>query len=180
MGITFLPQPSAAAEFRVIDVIAPHDPEPDPEFASCGDLRFTQSPSAPACAGRSVSTPDRGAPHGPPPRTRDSAGRGCLACSTAFLGSRPVPKGLITLVVKCAGTRSAGNPHATCDAAGAGNGVSEASPSHGASSRPYQDTLRSEEKLDRLQRSVSLGCSFKPGLSLKGSTRGNIVGSPFR
>jgi hypothetical protein len=29
--------------------------------------------------------------------------------------------GLITLVVKCAGTRSAGNPHTTCDVAGAGN-----------------------------------------------------------
>jgi hypothetical protein len=26
-------------------------------------------------------------------------------------------------VVKCAGTRSAGNPHATCDVAGAGNGA---------------------------------------------------------
>ena len=31
--------------------------------------------------------------------------------------------GPITLAVKCAGARSAGNPHATCDAAGAGNGV---------------------------------------------------------
>jgi hypothetical protein len=31
--------------------------------------------------------------------------------------------GLITLAAKCAGARSAGNPHATCDAAGAGNGA---------------------------------------------------------
>ena len=31
--------------------------------------------------------------------------------------------GLITLEAKCAGARSAGNPHAACDVAGAGNGV---------------------------------------------------------
>ena len=30
--------------------------------------------------------------------------------------------GLINLDVKCVGARSAGNPHAACDAAGAGNG----------------------------------------------------------
>jgi len=30
---------------------------------------------------------------------------------------------LITLEEKCAGARSAGNPHAACDAAGAGNGI---------------------------------------------------------
>jgi hypothetical protein len=29
--------------------------------------------------------------------------------------------GLINLDTKCAGTRSAGNPHAACDVAGAGN-----------------------------------------------------------
>jgi hypothetical protein len=31
--------------------------------------------------------------------------------------------GLINLATKCAGTRSAGNPHAACDVAGAGNGA---------------------------------------------------------
>ena len=36
---------------------------------------------------------------------------------------RPTRIGHITLAVKCAGTRSAGNPHATCDVAGAGNGL---------------------------------------------------------
>src|SRR6476659_4426690 len=36
------------------------------------------------------------------------------------LCSRPRLIGPITLVVKCAGARSAGNPHATCDVAGAG------------------------------------------------------------
>ena len=51
-------------------------------------------------------------------------------------GQPPDPIGPITLVVKRAGTRSAGNPHATCDVAGAGNGVG-VSPSHRASSRPY-------------------------------------------
>ena len=30
---------------------------------------------------------------------------------------------LITLEMKCAGTRSAGNPHAACDVAGTGNGI---------------------------------------------------------
>ena len=33
--------------------------------------------------------------------------------------------GLITLDEKCAGARSAGNPHAACDVAGAGNGLTE-------------------------------------------------------
>jgi hypothetical protein len=40
---------------------------------------------------------------------------------TADLGSRPGLTRLITLGVKCAGARSAGNPHATCEVAGAGN-----------------------------------------------------------
>ena len=31
--------------------------------------------------------------------------------------------GLLNLDAKCAGARSAGNPHATCDVAGAGNGA---------------------------------------------------------
>src|SRR3954467_13081861 len=39
------------------------------------------------------------------------------------LCSRPTLIGPITLDVKCAGARSAGNPHATCDVAGAGNQV---------------------------------------------------------
>jgi len=38
-----------------------------------------------------------------------------------LLCSRSSLIGLITLDVKCAGARSAGNPHATCDVAGAGN-----------------------------------------------------------
>jgi hypothetical protein len=36
------------------------------------------------------------------------------------LGSRSDLIGHITLNVKCAGARSAGNPHATCEVAGAG------------------------------------------------------------
>src|SRR5215471_805571 len=53
-----------------------------------------------------------------------------------LLGRRPVPIGPITLVVKRAGTRSAGNPHATCAVAGAGNGASAVFRSHRASPRP--------------------------------------------
>jgi len=41
--------------------------------------------------------------------------------STVDLGSRSSLIGPITLDVKCAGARSAGNPPATCDVAGAGN-----------------------------------------------------------
>ena len=40
---------------------------------------------------------------------------------TIDLGSRSSVIGPINLDVKCAGARSAGNPHATCDVAGAGN-----------------------------------------------------------
>ena len=71
------------------------------------------------------------------------------------LGSRSSLTGLISLVVICAGARSAGNPHATCDVAGAGNqltvrivrnsqrkrGVTDRPDlrSHRASLRPYQN-----------------------------------------
>ena len=66
--------------------------------------------------------------------------------------------GLINLEVKCAGARSAGNPHAACDVEGAGNVVTErpirarrGKPriqtrsllvSYRASSRPYQAIAR--------------------------------------
>jgi hypothetical protein len=42
---------------------------------------------------------------------------------TAAPKSRSITIGPINLAAKCAGARSAGNPHATCDAAGAGNGA---------------------------------------------------------
>ena len=43
----------------------------------------------------------------------------------AILHSRFHSTGLITLEAKCAGARSAGNPHAACEVAGAGNGATE-------------------------------------------------------
>ena len=71
-----------------------------------------------------------------------------------ILGSRSSLIGLITLDANCAGARSAGNPHATCDVAGAGNGATaipkrarrgkprihaKREPTgHRASARPYQ------------------------------------------
>src|SRR5262249_50552683 len=57
---------------------------------------------------------------------------------TIVLGSRPDPIGLINLVAKGAGTRSAGNPHATCDVAGTANGCTD-SP-HGTA--PVPDPYR--------------------------------------
>jgi hypothetical protein len=42
--------------------------------------------------------------------------------SAVDLGSRSDLIGLINLVANCAGARSAGNPHATCEVAGIGNG----------------------------------------------------------
>ena len=45
--------------------------------------------------------------------------------------------GLITLDVKGAGARSAGNPHATCDVAGVGDGIF--TEDLRASVRPYRD-----------------------------------------
>ena len=49
-----------------------------------------------------------------------------LCCShlvPALSGSGFYPIGLINLGMKGAGARSAGNPHATCDVAGAGDGI---------------------------------------------------------
>jgi hypothetical protein len=51
------------------------------------------------------------------------------------LGSRSSPIGLISLTANCAGARSAGNPHATCDVAGAGNGAT-ASPTRARRGKP--------------------------------------------
>jgi hypothetical protein len=42
--------------------------------------------------------------------------------SAVDLGSRSDLRGLINLVANCAGARSAGNPHSTCDVAGIANG----------------------------------------------------------
>ena len=43
-GITaFLSLQSAATEFLVVNLVAQHDPESNPEFASGGGLRFPQS-----------------------------------------------------------------------------------------------------------------------------------------
>ena len=80
--------------------------------------------------------------------------------SAVHLGSRSSLIGLITLDVKCAGARSAGNPHATCDVAGAGNQLTVRLVRHsqrkrgatdrpnlrsnGASPRPYRDTILSD------------------------------------
>ncbi len=77
---------------------------------------------------------------------------------------------LITFDAKCAGARSAGNPHAACDVAGAGNGATD-DPSRArrgkpwtqtrgllvgdrASSRPYQVFVRIHGKQHYLYRAV--------------------------
>jgi len=51
------------------------------------------------------------------------------------LGSRSSLKSLINLAANCAGARSAGNPHATCDVAGAGNGAT-ATPNRARRGKP--------------------------------------------
>ncbi len=73
--------------------------------------------------------------------------------------------GLINLEMKCAGTRSAGNRHAACEAAGAGNGITnipsrarrgqpriqtrDVLSGYRASSRPYQPLKKSSIIKDR-------------------------------
>ena len=47
--------------------------------------------------------------------------------------------GPITLDVKCAGARSAGNPHAACDVAGVGNGATER-PKRARKGKPWIQT----------------------------------------
>src|SRR5580700_6016893 len=39
----FLPHLAAATELLVIDLVAQHDPQTDPELASCSHSRFSQS-----------------------------------------------------------------------------------------------------------------------------------------
>jgi len=45
--------------------------------------------------------------------------------SAVIFGSRPILIRLITLAANCAGARSAVNPHAACDVADVGDGVTE-------------------------------------------------------
>ena len=47
--------------------------------------------------------------------------------------------GLINLEVKCAGARSAGNPHAACDVEGVGNGATER-PKRARKGKPWIQT----------------------------------------
>src|SRR5262245_60691524 len=75
------------------------------------------------------------------------------------LGSRSGLIGLITLDVNCAGARSAGNPLATCDVAGAGNQLTVRIVRHsqrkrGATDRP---DLRSNGASPRPYRRQSVG-----------------------
>jgi hypothetical protein len=89
------------------------------------------------------------------------------------LGSRSGLIGLITLDVNCAGARSAGNPLATCDVAGAGNQLTVRIVRHsqrkrgatdrpglrsnGASPRPY----RAERAGDRVCGRALCGCDIR-------------------
>jgi hypothetical protein len=88
-----------------------------------------------------------------------------------YVKAKAEPIGLITLGVNCAGARSAGNLHATCDVAGAGNQLTVPLVRHsqrkrgatdrpdlrsdGASPRPYQP-LCVDGSRDRL---LLVGCA---------------------
>ena len=92
-----------------------------------------------------------------------------------LLCSRSSLIGLITLDVKCAGARSAGNPHATCDVAGAGNGVT-AIPKRARRGKPRTQPRRSlraaAPALDPTCVQQRLACS------VGGSPTGVIVRNP--
>ncbi len=72
--------------------------------------------------------------------------------------------GLINLGMKCAGTRSAGNPHAACDVAGAGNGVTDI-PSRARRGKPRIQTrdILSDYRASSRPYQVSRGKRFKLG-----------------
>ncbi|HYR44948.1 MAG TPA: hypothetical protein VER98_18100, partial [Terriglobia bacterium] len=63
--------------------------------------------------------------------------------------------GPITLDAKCAGARSTGNPHAACDVAGAGNGITD-TPNQARRNLPEAERRNQDEESrragkDRLQ-----------------------------
>jgi hypothetical protein len=73
---------------------------------------------------------------------------GTLLCvpslaSAVILGSRPILIRLITLAANCAGARSAVNPHAACDVADVGDGVTE----HPKRARSGKPRLRAKDDL---------------------------------
>src|SRR5215218_9276674 len=92
------------------------------------------------------------------------------------LGSRSGLIGHITLDVKCAGARSAGNPHATCDVAGAGNQftvrlVRHSQRKRGATDRPDLRNHGASPRPSRGGRSsfglFSSACVLQPARSLR-------------
>ncbi len=69
----------------------------------------------PCCTDVGVNTEGRGGLINPPSTLQDLRRRLCVTAKAAH--------GLITRDVNGAGARSAANPHAACDAAGTGNGI---------------------------------------------------------
>jgi len=79
----------------------------------------------------------------PSPRERRLAEREAILSTRSRLSAEIVPSGIgaMDLDAKCAGARSAGNPHVTCDETGAGNGLTDRLAGHsqrkrGATDRP--------------------------------------------
>ena len=98
----------------------------------------------------------------------------------AVAGSGANMLSLINLEMKCAGTRSAGNPHAACDVAGAGNGITniprrarrgkpriqtrDVLSGYRASSRPYPET--GPRLCERVRVRRPKGCVLQDSLRL--------------
>ncbi len=98
-------------------------------------------------------------------RLRLAAVASPMAVAAVVVDSGASRIGLINLGMKCAGTRSAGNPHAACDVAGAGNGTTnipsrarrgkprtqtrDVLAGYRASSRPYQPATRFRKSSNR-------------------------------
>jgi hypothetical protein len=79
---------------------------------------------------------------------------------TAVPESRVQSIGRITLEVKCAGARSAGNPHATCEVAGAGNGATE-TPRRARRGKPWIQTRRLLRTTAPVLDPTEVSCTFQ-------------------
>ena len=97
--------------------------------------------------------------------------------SRSFAERRPGSIGHITLRGKCAGARSAGKPHAACDVAGAGNGLTVRLVRHSHRKRGETDRPRLRSTAPALDPTAS-GYPRFPGSQNLALTKDSILLDP--
>ena len=95
--------------------------------------------------------------------------------SRSFAERRPGSIGHITLRGKCAGARSAGKPHAACDVAGAGNGLTVRLVRHSHRKRGETDRPRLRSTAPALDPTGLAEAGIEPSVGSRGDSYDNAL-----